>query len=231
MEQAVLFDLDGTLTSLQPRYVQPVLQALEDYMGEVPLEKTQYVFGKLLGTIGKKSRIIMLKVFWQVGRDIGLGYLTTLKFMLRAKTYFNKSKSKFELIDDSLETIEYALENYKVGIVTSAFREDVAIAQEIYPIFKKFDVIVTWDDVAKPKPNPEPILKALELLSIPASNTIYVGDLPTDVQAAKAAGLQSVAYGGMFEEHTIEHLKKSNPDFYASTHKDIRKILNDAKST
>ncbi|HSH43879.1 MAG TPA: HAD-IA family hydrolase [Arenicellales bacterium] len=60
-----------------------------------------------------------------------------------------------------------------------------------------FDTVVAGDDAARRKPAPDPILKALENLGVPANNHAwYVGDSTTDTISAKRAGVTSVFYNG-----------------------------------
>ena len=73
------------------------------------------------------------------------------------------------------------------------------------------DRFVTLEDTTEHKPHPEPLLRGLELLgSIPKRRAAYVGDSPFDVEAAKAAGLTSVAVSwGAFSEGA---LRAAEPD-------------------
>jgi pyrophosphatase PpaX len=73
------------------------------------------------------------------------------------------------------------------------------------------DRFVTMEETTEHKPHPEPLLKGLELLGgVPKEQAVYVGDSPFDVEAAKAAGLTSVAVSwGAFSEDT---LRDAGPD-------------------
>jgi phosphoglycolate phosphatase len=60
-----------------------------------------------------------------------------------------------------------------------------------------FDTMVCGDDVAKRKPAPDPIFKALRNLDIkPGPGTWYIGDSTTDTIAAKRAGVTNIFYNG-----------------------------------
>ena len=99
----------------------------------------------------------------------------------------------------------------KVAVVTSKRRVSVEMALEIFPGLRNVvDRFVTLEDTTQHKPHPEPLLRALELLgSIPKERAAYVGD-SFDVEAAKAAGLMSVAVSwGAFSE---DALRASGPD-------------------
>ena len=75
-----------------------------------------------------------------------------------------------------------------------------------------FDVVVGSEDTERHKPEPEPILHALELLGARAGDAAYVGDSPYDVAAARAAGAHAVwvSWGGIHDEARI--LQGEHPD-------------------
>lgn len=56
-----------------------------------------------------------------------------------------------------------------------------------------FCTIVTAEDTAERKPNPAPILLALERTGARPLDSVYVGDGPQDILAARAAGMPCVA--------------------------------------
>jgi len=55
-----------------------------------------------------------------------------------------------------------------------------------------FTTIVRRDDVRRIKPDPEPLLLALERLGVAAEDVLHVGDTPLDVRAGLAAGLPTI---------------------------------------
>lgn len=57
-----------------------------------------------------------------------------------------------------------------------------------------FDLIVTSQDVAAPKPAPDILTRILSEFRIAAEQAIYIGDSDLDEQAAAAAGMPLVAY-------------------------------------
>ena len=58
-------------------------------------------------------------------------------------------------------------------------------------------LILGADDVARAKPDPEPVLQTLRTLKIPASETLVVGDMPVDILMGARAGARTcaVTYG------------------------------------
>lgn len=54
-------------------------------------------------------------------------------------------------------------------------------------------VLIGGDTLAVRKPDPEPLLEACRQLGEPVHAAVYVGDDPRDIEAARAAGMRSVA--------------------------------------
>ena len=102
-------------------------------------------------------------------------------------------------------------EGRQLGVVTVKARRTVALTFELLPLGGYFDTVVTGDDTERHKPDPEPLLIALERLGASARAAAYVGDSPFDIRAAKAAGMTAVAvgWGGI---HPVERLEAEEPD-------------------
>jgi pyrophosphatase PpaX len=96
---------------------------------------------------------------------------------------------------------------HRLGIVTAKRRETVALAFERIPIEHLFDVVVGSDDTERHKPDPEPLLHALERLGAEPQDAAYVGDSPFDMQAANAAGVYAigVSWGRMHAPEKLTH--------------------------
>jgi HAD superfamily hydrolase (TIGR01509 family) len=56
------------------------------------------------------------------------------------------------------------------------------------------DLIVTIRDVARPKPDPDLLLKTLEHFDLPAGQALYVGDSAVDREAAERAGVPFLGF-------------------------------------
>jgi beta-phosphoglucomutase-like phosphatase (HAD superfamily) len=52
-----------------------------------------------------------------------------------------------------------------------------------------FDVVVTSEEVAEPKPAPDVYLRAAEILGSPAGDAVALEDSPPGAAAARAAGM------------------------------------------
>ena len=110
---------------------------------------------------------------------------------------------KFEPIDDLISFIR-GLNGYKMAIFSLNSRRAIETCLERLDLSKKFDTIVSGEDVKKLKPAPDGILKILKILGIEKENSIFLGDSYVDLKAGRSAGITSVL--------SIEDLKKNLSD-------------------
>ncbi len=94
----------------------------------------------------------------------------------------------------------------KQGLTRLADRMPLAVAtnrggsmQDVLKQFELerfFEVVVTSSHVKKPKPAPDMLLLAARQLGVGPQHCLFVGDSELDSQAAEAAGIPFVSYGG-----------------------------------
>lgn len=82
-----------------------------------------------------------------------------------------------------------------VGIVSSSGRWYVDQLKMAKLEGFEFCVTVTYDDVEQIKPDPAPLLLALEQTGFDANQSVYVGDADVDHLACLAAGIQFIGAG------------------------------------
>jgi len=91
----------------------------------------------------------------------------------------------------------------KVGLVTASTRGVVEPNFERLNLAGVFQTAWYSDDVARSKPHPEALFRALEALGVNASDAIYVGDTTVDLEMALAAGSSFAAVGRTTSEATF----------------------------
>jgi pyrophosphatase PpaX len=125
-------------------------------------------------------------------------------------------------IDDVLVRLKD--EGRRLGIVTAKRRKTVELAFDQVPIAHLFETVVGGDETERHKPDPEPLLLALERVGARADEAAYVGDAPFDIKAAKTAGLFSVGvtWGGI---HARERLEAEEPDALVGTAEELYGVL------
>jgi pyrophosphatase PpaX len=115
-------------------------------------------------------------------------------------------------------------EGRRLGVVTAKRRSTVELAFAVLPLRDYFDVVLAAEDATRHKPDPEPLLLALDRLGARPAEAAYVGDSPFDVAAAKAAGLFAIAvtWGGI---HSEEALRAESPDAVVSTPAELLDVV------
>jgi HAD superfamily hydrolase (TIGR01509 family) len=76
-----------------------------------------------------------------------------------------------------------------------------------------FDAVVCGGETERRKPDPQPLLVALERLGVPPTEAAYVGDSPEDVRMARSAGVFAVGIPGGFPNRLA--LEASQPHLFS----------------
>jgi nicotinate-nucleotide--dimethylbenzimidazole phosphoribosyltransferase len=123
---------------------------------------------------------------------------------------------KPELLPDVCDDLLRLSRSYRLGAVTNTSvmtEADVRGHLSAVGIDEFMEVVVTSVDAGVEKPDPEPILMALRRLAVAPERALYVGDLATDLAAARAAGC-GYAYRGATLCETIDaHLSRAERPF------------------
>ena len=83
--------------------------------------------------------------------------------------------------------------------------------------------LVTLEDTAEHKPDPAPLLLAVERMGGTPGEAVYVGDAVVDVQAARAAGMAAI--GVTWGAGSRSDVVAAGPDVVADTVDDLRTAL------
>jgi sugar-phosphatase len=94
-------------------------------------------------------------------------------------------------IPGALDCVDFARRG-RWAVVTSGGR-DLATLRLAAIGFPVPEVLVTGDDIEHGKPDPEPYLRAAEVLGVPAGECVVVEDAPAGVLAAKRAEMTVLA--------------------------------------
>ena len=91
------------------------------------------------------------------------------------------------------ELVEALAGRRRLGVASNSPRKWVESVLESAGLADRFEVVVTSEDVAEPKPAPDVYLRAAELLGSPASEAVALEDSPPGAAAARAAGMYVIA--------------------------------------
>ncbi|MFX0138133.1 MAG: HAD family hydrolase, partial [Candidatus Hodarchaeota archaeon] len=147
-------------------------------------------------------------------------------FMKYRRTY--PLYEKYETFKHDLKKVLVKLKanGFPLAIVSNTSEARLNFFRNKLDLDKYFSIYITRDDTPFRKPNPYPILLALKHIKmeykvpIIKENVYFVGDLPTDIDTAKNAGINSIA---LLSGHGVKgDLEKSKPTFIIQ---DIKTIL------
>ncbi|MGD2066968.1 MAG: HAD-IA family hydrolase, partial [Candidatus Bathyarchaeota archaeon] len=92
-----------------------------------------------------------------------------------------------------------------------------------------FEVVVSADDVANPKPDPEVFLLTAKKLGVDPEDCVVVEDSVFGVRATRAANMKCIAVpSGVY---SIEELEKEQPDLIINSLLEKKKILDFISAT
>lgn len=190
----ILFDLDGTLVDSIELIVAAALNAFACRPGPSPSE------AEIRNTIGRPLPTTFGP--WLVGDD-DLPFLIS-KYREYQLEHHDRLMNAYDGILEAVAALDAA--GHRMGIVTSkvGFMAERALVHTGLASYMR--CIIASDSTTKHKPDPEPVLLALERLEAAPSDAIFVGDSPYDMQAARAAGVHAlgVAWGAFTAETLVD---------------------------
>ena len=181
--EALLFDFNGTLSDDEG--VQcAIFGELFAEQGR-PIGEQEY-FDELAGRSDPEI----------VERWLGAGHPAAAEVLERRVQLFRERAGDGSTVPPHVrDAVLRAAGRARLAIVSGAARSEVETVLEAAGL-DVFDVIVSAEDVARGKPDPEGYLLALEQLGVRAADAVAIEDAPPGIAAAKAAGLRCVAVLG-----------------------------------
>ena len=209
--RVVLFDLDGTLIDSGPIILASMQHATRTVLGR------EIAYEELAATVGGQGLVSQMRALDPDRVD---------ELVEVYKEHNDPLHETLEAFDDFLDVLpRLREEDRRLGIVTAKRHRTVQLALDRFPeIAEQFEVVVGYEDTERHKPEPDPVLLALERLGAVPAEAAYVGDSPFDIQAAKAAGVFAIAvgWGGI---HADERLLEEEPDAFVREPAELLDVL------
>jgi HAD superfamily hydrolase (TIGR01509 family) len=187
MMKAVLFDMDGVLYDSMPNHVR----AWHETILSLGVESHREDYYLLEGATGKYTiNHIFQREYGRDATDEEVERIYAHKANLF--TEINDSVSIMPGAAEVLETVKRR--GCKIVVVTGSGQPTLFDnLQTNYPGIFRRELMVTAYDVKHGKPNPEPYLLGLEKAGVTAREATVVENAPLGVQAAVAAGIDTLA--------------------------------------
>ena len=198
--RAVLFDLDGTLLDS----VRLILDSYHHTLAvhSLPPQSDEYWLTGL-GT--------PLRAQFAEYADTPAG-LDTLVETYRAYNLENHDRlvAAYPGVVEAVLSVRRA--GVRTGLVTSKMRTGALRGLGHLGLVEAMEVVVGADDVINHKPHPEPVLRAIRALGVPADEAVFVGDSVHDMRSGRAAGVATAAV--LWGPFGRDHLQATEPDHW-----------------
>ncbi len=200
MIRAIVFDLDNTLMDfmkMKDLGVQGAVDAMIDAglsMGRDEAHRKIYEIYKLEG--------IEYQHVFDAFLQTELGRIEPKLLAAAIVGYRRTRESALVVYPHTHQTlIELSKRGLRLAVVSDAPRLQAWLRLTYLQLHHLFDAVVTLEDTRQRKPAPEPFKRALELVGVPSSEAIMVGDwADRDMVGAKRIGMLTAfaRYGDTF---------------------------------
>lgn len=212
--KAVLFDLDGTLADTAPD-LGAALNKLRAEESLSPLPP-----GELRPHTSAGTRGMLRAGFGMTPGDAAYAEFAD-RFLSHYMNGLCVGTRVFPELDSVLDMFDDC--GLPWGVVTNKPHRFTQPLMDALGLSRRCACIVSGDSTPRPKPAPDSLLLAADILAIAAHDIVYVGDDLRDIQAGQAASMHTIAarWGYLGIDTPIEDWQA---DWIADTPRDLRAI-------
>jgi HAD superfamily hydrolase (TIGR01509 family) len=178
---AILWDNDGVLVDTEHLYCEATRQVFAG--AGIALEDDDYRSMFLTGNMGAWHLLAA-----QGRPDAEIARLREE----RNEIYSALLRGRDHAVDGVKEVLQALHGRYAMGVVTSSRRDHFAIIHSTSGLLHYFDFVLTREQYANAKPDPEPYLAGIAKIGFSAAQCLAVEDTPRGLIAATRAGLKCV---------------------------------------
>lgn len=173
----LLFDFDGTLLDTNELIIQTFLSVLgKRYPGRFAREDVLHFLGPSLK-----------ETFDGIDETLSEELIT--EYRAWNLEMHDQMAVEFEGVSETLRLLK--ARGIKMAIVSTKRQGMIQRGLKLMDIEDIFDVIIGIDDVGNVKPDPEPILLALERLDASKDKALMIGDNSHDIEGGHNAGVRT----------------------------------------
>lgn len=173
----ILFDMDGTVADSDPMIIEAMHILYDKYRDGKRTPDSEIIYFS-----GPPIRETLKKEFPDLDQEFIYDEFHKESYKLYSTHVFAYPHSKEVLL-------ELKKEGFKLGIVTNKIHSLTEYALKCIDLDNIFDLIIGSNDVSKPKPCGEGVLKAIDSFQETREKTLYIGDNKSDYLTAVDAGV------------------------------------------
>jgi len=195
MLNAILFDLDGTLTNTDPLHFQTWQEALE----AVDMTIDREFYDRHIS--GRVNPAIVKDILPQLPFEEGLAIAED------KEKRFREMGAKLQRLPGLDKILAWTQQQQlQQAVVTNAPRQNAEFMLNALDLQQIFPLVVLAEDMPAGKPDPAPYQAALDQLQVQPENAIAFEDSPSGVKSAATAGIYTI---GVTSTHSPETLTKA----------------------
>jgi beta-phosphoglucomutase len=226
MLRAVIFDFDGVITDSEILHLRAFNRVLARYDIEISI-KDYYRNYLGLSDIDFFNTLIDKKVLQKPAE--GIEHLEKEKTAVFEKL----AKTEGKIIKGVRDFLLMLSNSYiRMAICSGALLAEIELVLEQTKLRSFFEVIVSAESVKKGKPNPEGLLLTLQKLNsgrhniISPSYCVVIEDSHWGLEAAKAAGMHSIAVTNSYDADQLAMAEKIVAKLDDLSMDDLRELCN-----
>ena len=190
--QLVIFDCDGVLVDSEPLSCQLFVEALADLGLNVTLAECVDSF------VGRPAETNIATIEQMLGKPVPANFLADL--IARSEIHFEKHLQAVPGVKTALMQIELP-----VCVASSSAPDVIRKSLALTGLLERFgDNIFSSTQVKNGKPAPDIFLFAAKNMQAQPGDCVVVEDSVAGVQAARAAGMNVLAYTGTFSKQALK---------------------------
>lgn len=187
--KAVVFDMDGLLVDSEVVYCEALTAQAAEMGHDLPMA----VLKRMIGHAWAGSAQVLREHF---GDDFDTDRLrdgSVEKFYALGRAEIALKTGVLEILDH-LDAVDLPR-----AICTSSRRVDVEHHLDAHGLAGRFHAILAQGEYPRPKPNPDPYLKAAETLGFAPQDCLALEDSHNGVRAASSAGMMTIMVPDMLD--------------------------------